>query len=186
MRLSVDAAPEVASAVATALREGRRLHLRYVNAADITTERDVDPIRLATDDERSYLLGWCLLVDGERLFRIDRVLEAHVLDEPSLAHNVSDQAHLFAPGPEGELVTLHLTSQARWVAETAPVDAVRNHDDGSFEVDLRIVQESWLRHLVLQVADDVLDVRPRRVAEEVATSARATLRAYGALAESGV
>jgi proteasome accessory factor C len=39
---------------------------------------------------------------------------------------------------------------------------------------------------VLQVADDVLDVRPRRVAEEVAASARAALRAYGDLAESGV
>lgn len=186
VRLAVDAAPDVAAAVATALRDGRRLHLRYVNAADITTERDVDPIRLATDDERSYLLAWCLLVDGERLFRIDRVLEAHVLDEPSLEHQVSESAHLFAPGPEGELVTLHLTSRARWVAETTPVDAVRNHDDGSFEVDLRVVQESWLRHLVLQVADDVLEIQPARVAEEVASSARAALRAYGALAETGV
>lgn len=185
VRLAVDGAPEVAAAVATALREGRRLHLRYVNASDIATERDVDPIRLATDDERSYLLGWCLLVDGERLFRIDRVLEAHVLDVPSLDHQVSDRAHLFAPGPEGELVTLHLGSRARWVAETAPVEAVRNHDDGSFEVDLRIVQESWLRHLVLQVADEILDVSPPRVAHEVATSARAALRAYGLLAETG-
>ncbi|MEZ0447434.1 helix-turn-helix transcriptional regulator [Cellulomonas sp. ICMP 17802] len=178
VRLSVDAAPDVAAAVATALRHGRRLHLRYVNASDVTTERDVDPIRLVTDDERSYLLGWCLLVDGERLFRVDRVLAATVLDTPAADHQVPDGADVFSPGAEGELVTLHLASQARWVVETTPVDAVRNLEDGSFEVDLRVVQHAWLRHLVLQVADDVLDVRPARIAQEVAAAARAALRAY--------
>jgi len=179
VQLSVDAAPDVAAAVATALRHGRRLRLRYVNASDVTTERDVDPIRLVTDDERSYLLGWCLLVDGERLFRVDRVLSAEVLDTPSEDHQVREGAEVFSPGAEGELVTLHLTSQARWVAETTPVDAVRNLEDGSFEIDLRVVQHAWLRHLVLQVADDVLDIRPARIAREVAASARAALRAYG-------
>jgi proteasome accessory factor C len=179
VQLAVDAAPDVAAAVATALRHGRRLHLRYVNASDVTTERDVDPIRLVTDDERSYLLGWCLLVDGERLFRVDRVLTATVLDTPSADHQVPAGADVFSPGAEGELVTLHLASRARWVTESTPVDAVRNLDDGSFEVDLRVVQHAWLRHLILQVADDVLEVRPARIAQEVAASARAALRAYG-------
>ncbi|WP_421741455.1 helix-turn-helix transcriptional regulator [Cellulomonas sp.] len=179
VQLSVDAAPDVAAAIATALRHGRRLHLRYVNASDVSTERDVDPLRLVTDDERSYLLGWCLLVDGERLFRIDRVLAAAVLDTDAEDHQVRPGAEVFSPGTDGELVTLHLTSQARWVVETTPVEAVRNLDDGSFEVDLRVVQHAWLRHLVLQVADDVLEVRPARIAQEVAASARAALRAYG-------
>ena len=179
VQLSVDAAPEVAAAVATALRHGRRLHLRYVNASDVTTERDVDPVRLVTDDERSYLLAWCLLVDGERLFRVDRVLSAEVLDADAEDHEVRAGAEVFSPGAEGELVTLHLTSRARWVAETIPVDAVRNLEDGSFEVDVRVVQHAWLRHLVLQVADDVLEIRPARIAHEVAAAARAALRAYG-------
>lgn len=179
VQLSVDAAPDVAAAVATALRYGRRLHLRYVNASDVTTERDVDPLRLVTDDERSYLLAWCRLVDGERLFRVDRVLSAEVLDADAEDHEVPAGAEVFSPGPEGELVTLHLTSQARWVAETTPVDAVRNLEDGTFEMDVRVVQHAWLRHLVLQVADDVLDIRPARIAQEVAAAARAALRAYG-------
>lgn len=179
VQLSVDAAPEVAAAVATALRHGRRLHLRYVNASDVTTERDVDPLRLVTDDERSYLLAWCLLVEGERLFRVDRVLSAEVLDADAEDHDVPAGAEVFSPGPEGELVTLHLTSQARWVAETTPVDAVRNLEDGTFEMDVRVLQHAWLRHLVLQVADDVIEIRPARIAQEVAAAARAALRAYG-------
>jgi proteasome accessory factor C len=177
VRLAVEGAPEVAAAIATGLREGRRLHLRYVNASDVATERDVDPVRLVTEDERSYLLAWCLLVDDERLFRVDRVLEAHVLDEPALDHPIGERAEIYEP--QGELVTLHLASRARWVPESTPHEAVRNLPDGSFEVDLRVEQPAWLRHLVLQVADDVIDVRPPRVAAEVAAAARAALAAYG-------
>ena len=86
---------------------------------------------------------------------------------------------MFSPGAEGELVTLHLASRARWVAETTPVDAVRNLDDGSFEVDVRVVQHAWLRHLVLQVADDVLEIRPARIAQEVARGRPCGAAAYG-------
>jgi len=183
VRLTVDGAPDVAATVATALRERRRLHLRYVNASDEVTERDVDPVRLVAADEGSYLLAWCLLVDGERLFRMDRVLAARMLDEPAQEHLVPADADVFAPGPEGELVTLHLASRARWIAETVPVEEVRNLDDGSFEVDVRVLQPAWLRHVVLQAAEDVLEVRPARVATEVAAAARAALDAYGPSAD---
>lgn len=182
--LSVVAAPDVASAIATALRDRRRLHLRYVNAADVTSERDVDPIRLVTDAERSYLLAWCLASDEERLFRVDRVLAARVLEAPAQDHDVAVDADVFAPGPEGDLVTVRLASHGRWVAEVTPAEAVRNLDDGSFELELRVVSSPWLRQLLLQVAEDVLEVRPAAVAHEVAAQARAALAAYGPLGEA--
>ncbi|MBT0995154.1 WYL domain-containing protein [Cellulomonas sp. DKR-3] len=178
--LTLAAQPAVAAALAQALRDGRRLHLRYVNAADVASERDVDPVRLVTDADRSYLLAWCHAVEGERLFRVDRILAARVLDEPAERHEVTGGE--FLPGPEGDLVTLRLRSRARWIAETSPVEDVRNLDDGSFEVDLRVVSHAWLRHLVLQAADDVLAIHPQGVADEVAATARATLAAYGPLA----
>lgn len=183
--LAASADPQVTAAIATALREQRRLHIRYVNASDISTERDVDPIRLVTDDERSYLLAWCRAVDGERLFRVDRVLEAHVLAEAADPHEVAAGADTFEPGPYGDLVTLRLASRARWVAEVTPVEAVRNLDDGSFEIDVRVVNPDWLRHLVLQVATSVVAVSPARVATDVAAAARAALAAYDTLEQVG-
>ncbi|CAM5778461.1 helix-turn-helix transcriptional regulator [Cellulomonas persica] len=181
--LTLAAAPEVAAALATSLREGRRLHLRYVNAADVSSERDVDPIRLVTDTDRSYLLGWCHAVEGERLFRVDRILTARVLDEPAEHHRVESGGE-FAPGDDGELVTVHLASPGRWIAESTPVQEVRNLEDGSFEIDLRVVSPAWLRHLVMQAANEIIDVRPRSVAAEVASTARAALAAYGPLART--
>lgn len=178
--LGVRARTDVAAAVSAALAEGRRLRLRYVNAADRTSVRDVDPVRLVADAGTGYLLGWCLAADAERLFRLDRVLDAQVLDEPADTHDVPEDADRFVP--DGAVVTVRLASRARRVAETAQVSAVRNLDDGSFEVDLPVVSTPWLEHLLLGVADDVLAVHPPQVAQQVAATARAALLAYERLA----
>ena len=179
--LGVRARADVSAAVSTAMTQGRRLRLRYVNAADRTSVRDVDPVRLVADAGTGYLLGWCLAADAERLFRLDRVLDAQVLDEPADAHDVPADADRFVPDGS-TLVTVRLASRARRVAETAQVAAVRNLDDGSFEVDLPVVSSAWLEHLLLGVADDVLAVHPPRVAQQVAATARAALAAYEQLA----
>ena len=179
--LHAAANPEVAAAVGEALTRRRRLRIRYVDARDEASDRDVDPVRLVSQDERTYLLAWCWSADADRLFRLDRIVAAQVLEAPASDHDVPAGADVFDPGTEGSLVTLHLASPGRWVAETAPAEAVRNLPDGSFEVDLRVVQPAWLRHLVLQAAHDVLDVRPAAVAAEVAQAAAAALAAYAPL-----
>ncbi len=73
--------PEILAVVHRGLAEQRRLHLSYyVPARDETTERDVDPMRVSVVEGRSYLEGWCRLADAVRLFRLDRITAATVLD----------------------------------------------------------------------------------------------------------
>jgi proteasome accessory factor C len=184
VRLAVDGRPEVVAAIRRALATGRRLRIRYVNASDVTSDRDVDPLRMTTSDERSYLQAWCLRAGDERLFRLDRVLAAEVLDAPAEPHPGAGRGATaeFRFDLTGDVATLHLRSTGRWVAETVPVEAVRNLPDGSFEVDVRVGQRAFLRSLLLQAADDVLGVRPPEVARDVAARARAALAAYGPLA----
>jgi len=184
VRLAVDGRPDVVAAIRRALADGRRLRIRYVNASDVTSDRDVDPLRLTTSDERSYLQAWCLRAGDERLFRLDRVLAAEVLDAPAEPHPGAGRGATaeFRPDPAGDVVTLHLRSTGRWVAESVPVEDVRNLPDGTFEVDLRIGQPAFLRNLLLQAAEDLLAVRPPEVARDVAARARAALAAYGPLA----
>jgi proteasome accessory factor C len=184
VRLAVDGRPDVVAAIRTALARGRRLRIRYVNASDVTSDREVDPLRLMTSDERSYLQAWCLRAGDERLFRLDRVVAAEVLDEPADEHPGAGRGATaeFRPDASGDVVTLHLRSTGRWVAETVPVEGVRNLPDGTFEVDVRVVRPAFLRSLLLQAADEVLGVRPPEVARDVADRARAALAAYGPLA----
>jgi len=184
VELKVGAVPTVAAAIGSALAGRRRLRLRYVDASDVVTERDVDPVRLVSQDEFSYLLAWSLAADAERLFRVDRIVEATVLDEAADDHPLAADADVFQPDASGDLVTVRLAGRARWVAETIPVERTRELTAGAFEVDLRVVQPAWLRHLLLQVADDVLDVRPAHVAHDTAAAARAALEAYGPLLDA--
>ncbi len=177
----VGAPPEVAATVGAALTGRRRLRLRYVDASDTVTERDVDPVRLVTQDDRTYLIAWSLTADAERMFRVDRIVEAAVLPERAEEHPVDPDADVFHPGPGGDLVTVRLAGRARWVAEAVPVERTRDLADGSFEVELRVVQPAWLRHLLLQVAEDVVDVHPPEVARSAADAARAALDAYAPL-----
>ncbi|MDX6283519.1 MAG: proteasome accessory factor, partial [Kribbellaceae bacterium] len=78
------AAPEIADLVNRALAGKRRMHLTYdVPSRDETTERDVDPMRLVVSEGRSYLEAWCRLAEDVRLFRLDRIAAAKLLDLPS-------------------------------------------------------------------------------------------------------
>ena len=111
------------------LRTRSRLHLTYlVPARDETTERDVSPMRLLSLDGHWYLEGWCHRSEGTRLFRLDRVLAASVLDldgtppPEAVARDVDDG--LFTPSPDDLLVTVDLGPDAAWVAEHYPVEEV--------------------------------------------------------------
>ncbi len=162
-----------------ALRDGRRLRLRYVDASDVVSEREVDPWQLLTGDERSYLQAWCHSAGGERLFRLDRVLAAEVLDEPMTRRPGPAPSATFRPSDEHERVVIELDGRARWVAEQLPVDEVTELLDGGFRVSLRAASSAWLRHLLLQLAGHVRAVDPPHLASDAADAAARALAAYG-------
>lgn len=155
--------------------ERRRLHLRYVSAGDLVTERDVDPVELRTDGERWTLRAWCHRARAARTFRLDRMLAVEVLGEPAGDHPDLAADPVWS---RGQLVTVHLTSSARWVAERTPVEEVTDLPDGTLRVTLRVADPSWVRNLLLALGESVLAVAPAEVARHVAAQARAALAAY--------
>ena len=167
------------TAIRAAMSSGHQLHLRYVSAADEVSERDVDPLQLLTDGTRWFLVAWCHRAVDVRQFRLDRILALNELDAPAQEHPdvqpASTEPELTAAPWQ---VQLELASRARWVAEQYPVTGVRDTDEGSFAVDLAVVDLAWLHHLVLGLAEDVLAVRPAQVAAGIADRAGAALAAY--------
>lgn len=180
VQLAVEARPEVMAQARRALRDRRRLRLRYVDAEDRVSERVVDPWQLLTGDERSYLQAWCHSARGERLFRLDRILEATELDEPATARPGRARGETFTPSADHERVVLELDQRARWVVEQLPVDEATDLPDGGIRVALRVASGAWLRHLLLRVAPYVRSVEPESAARDAGAAARAALAAYGA------
>lgn len=180
VQLALEADPAVVTAARSAVRAGRRVHLRYVDAADRTSERDVDPWQLVTGDERSYLQAWCHSAGGERLFRLDRILALAVLDEPVTHRPERPEAPPTFEAEAGhERVALELSGRARWVAEQLPVEETVDQPDGGFRVTLPVASPAWLRQLLLRLADDVRAVEPPLAAAEVGAAAARALARYG-------
>lgn len=177
-------APHTAhAAVDRALREGRQLELRYLVASrDELTERVVDPLALLVDGGVEYLDAWCHRAGDRRSFRLDRVLEATVLDRPVARHDLSarDLAEgIFQPSPDLPLVTLRVDRQARWIAEYYPVESTRERRGGVLEVSLRVADTAWLDRLLLRLTPHVTVLGPEEFTQRYRQSTEAVRSLYG-------
>ena len=65
----------------SAIRESRKLRLRYRSEASEETERTVWPVILGYAETNRVLVAWCELRQSFRHFRTDRIIEAEMLDE---------------------------------------------------------------------------------------------------------
>src|SRR5580692_3686313 len=173
----------LAARINAAITAGRRLHLRYyVPGRDEATERDVDPMRLLVVEGRPYLEGWCLRAEGMRVFRLDRVLELTVLDQPSApppeATHIDVDQGLFRPSPDDVHVVLELSAEGRWVAEDYPCESVTELTDGRLQVVLSTPDTGWVRRLALQLGEDGRVVSPAGLVSDVHEAAAEALANY--------
>ena len=96
--------------IAAAVDEQRRARLRYRSGWSRETEREVDPYGVMHREGYWYAVGHCHLREGMRLFRLDRVLEAEMLEE-----TFARPAGLDSPG--AVLSAVANTSGDRWSVE---------------------------------------------------------------------
>ncbi len=169
--------------LARAVADGRQVKLDYyVPARDETTERVVDPLQLVSAEGHEYLDAWCHVSEGQRLFRLDRVSGAAVLDSPAQEHpDVAPRdlgEGLFQPSPEDTLATLLLEPEARWVAEYYPVEAEEEAGEGRLRVRLRVATPEWLVRLMLRLGAAARVEEPAGLADQVAAAARDALANY--------
>jgi proteasome accessory factor C len=155
-----------------ALQAGRALRIRYYTASkDETSERTVDPMRLLIVQAVGYLEAWCRRAEGVRLFRLDRVDDVTVLDEPAAppAHaeptDLSDG--IFAARPDQPAAELILAPDARWVAEYYPCEELDELAGGRLRIRMRYGDESWMVRLVLGLGGDATVEKPVGLATAV-------------------
>jgi proteasome accessory factor C len=149
--------PEVLDRLRQAVRERRRVHLDYfAYGRDERTERDVDPYRVFAADGAWYLFGRCHLAQGERMFRVDRIYRADLLDATfERPEGVDDNPEVFDVSPTAPRVTLDLSPAARWVVETYPVEKMVERPGGGVEARMAVASRAWLERLLLRLGDEV-------------------------------
>lgn len=157
--------------LAGAIRANRQVQIAYyVPARDEITTRRVEPQSIVERDGHSYLDAWCHAAEAQRLFRIDRIDSVELLEDVR-TRPVSERAlstDLFEASPAHTLVTVHVSSRARWAADYYPIESATEQSDGGLDLTLRVADQQWLFRTLLGMAPEGTVVAPVGWAEEFA------------------
>ena len=172
-----------AAAVRAAVRDGRALSIDYYSAShDTLSTRIVDPIRVVLVGDNSYLEAWCRSAEAVRLFRFDRIVDAHVLDEPSAPPEPAVQAgpdtSLFDADPSLPSATLLIDRSASWMFDYYPLRVVRELAAGACEAAMTFASDEWMARFVLGFGSAVRVLEPQSLADRVRDVAVTALAAY--------
>lgn len=155
------ASADVLRTLREASAEQRRVRIDYYSyGRDERTERDIDPYRVYADQGQWYAVAFDHLRSEERLFRVDRVVEAFLLDEVFERPLDAPELAIYAPDPGARRVVLELDSAAGWVIETYPIEAVEEATGGAIRVTLAISAIPWLERLLLSLGPHATLVSP--------------------------
>jgi proteasome accessory factor C len=174
---------EIRAVLDDALRQARQLDLTYYTPArDSTTQRVVDPMRLIFFDGHSYLEGWCHRAREVRMFRVDRIRTATLLQSPAQPPPDADVTDLskglFQPDPDDPVAVIDLQPDARWVAEYYPIERRQDREGGLLRIWIRFSNDSWLQRLVLRLGGDANLLEPPEMAQAVRARAHEALGLY--------
>lgn len=138
--------------VADAVTQGVLCELWYLKPGEVAPEqRRVAPHRIVYAEGRWYIAALDVARDGLRFFRMDRVLDATLLDEPAPAPP-PELEEWIAAAPYIGIEELrarvrYAPEAARWIAER---DAAESRADGSVVVERQVSDPRWLVRHVLQ------------------------------------
>jgi predicted DNA-binding transcriptional regulator YafY len=172
------ASAEVLRTFQLAGSEHRKVLVDYYSfGRDEVGERVVRPWRLFSSGGHWYLLAWCEKVADRRLFRVDRVRSAALLEGNFDPPDDLGPIAVYEGSPEDPLVVLDLAPAAQWVIERYPNEGTVDLGDGNIRVRLRASSKAWLERLLLRAGPDATVVSG---AEGVLpAAARRLLEVYG-------
>jgi proteasome accessory factor C len=187
LEVALGPAPEEATAVLRqAVAAHRQVALEYYSfGRDEITRRVVDPYAVFSAGGQWYLSAYCHAVDDERLFRVDRVRGARLLD--ATFEQPADQPELsvYEPQAEDPRVVVELEPGARWVLEQYPIEELEELGGGRCRARLAVSGRAWLERLLLRLGREARVVAvdgPQDLAEAGGRAACRLLARYeGAL-----
>jgi proteasome accessory factor C len=160
---------------------GLQLELDYLDSAGQRERRRVDPLRVESFDDDWYLRGWCHLRDAVRTFRLDRISNAVLTDEPieHRADEVRLPDRLFEPSPEDLEVTIEVAPAAMpLLVDYIPDGATSTEVGDRIRTTLRVSHFHGLKRLIASMPGVATVVAPPSARAAVAEWASAGAARY--------
>ena len=125
----------VLATLSMAIQQRQQVSITYHKDND-NSQRTVEPYGVVLHDTASYLVGYCHLRDGIRIFRLDRIIEATLLDTTFTPPTDFDSAayvmHSIATMPDRWMVEVILDTTLERAAKALPrgLGLMELHPDG--------------------------------------------------------
>ena len=175
-----------------AMIEHRHVHIVYGSATrDEVTERDIEPLRITSDDGRTYVEAMCRRAGAVRTFRLDRILKATlpdprsdggIADEPLQA--TSDEVPraagfaMTATATPSFSARIKVDGDARWVLDVLALEDIEEGGDGSISATVLVHDPEWLVRTILSLGGIAEVTTPETLRISVANAAERALAAY--------
>ena len=128
-----------------AIRDGVRCRITYRSMDDqLPRERLIDPLRITTNGDQTYLNAWDVEIDEQRSYRMDKI-EGLVLTDDSVVHHASNSASLHDSLAQAKqstklLMPLDMAEHLDW----AGIISVDPTEADMATVTVRYGSERWL------------------------------------------
>lgn len=164
-----------------AVTEGLRVRLCYRGRTDdAPRERRVDPWSLRIVDGAWYLQGHDDDADDLRTFRLDRVVDVEVTDEPRSALPPEEPLPRprYVPPDDAIDVELLVEPHGRWLLDAIEPDVIVEEPGGRCRVRLTTDALDWIQRLLLAAGGGVGVLSPEQLRTRVLAAAGGALEAY--------
>ncbi|MEX0984216.1 MAG: WYL domain-containing protein [Actinomycetota bacterium] len=172
-------APARLEAVRAAVEHRARVTIAYVDAAGDRSDRTVDPEAVFADMGSWYVVVWDTGAGGERLLRVDRILDLRETGENFTARGLRGAGRpLYTPGPRDVSVRLRLSANARWVTEYYATTRSEELGQGAVETTLLTGDLGQIARLLLRLGPDAEALDPPELPDLVRDLASRALAPY--------
>ena len=184
IRMAVDVraeGEELVPPLREAVRRRRVVRLTYRSASKArTTVRDVEPWSLVGSSGAWYLRGWCRSAVGHRDFRLDRIAELEILDEPAPARprEAGEPVAAYVPRPGDTTAIVDLDRSVWWLGERLATGAATDAGGGWRTYTIHVRELDWLARKLLALGPRARVREPEELRERVAGLAQVLRSVY--------
>ncbi len=166
-----------------AAREHVRVQMIYQSGSKpVPSQRQVDAYALVHRHGWWYLVGFCHLRQGLRMFRIDRIQELDLIDQDFQIPDDFDVHTFLAESFKDQPMVqarLHVEPHAAHLVSSMPgFESSQDKPDGSLEIVVSAPDLQWLASLVLSFSSWVKVLEPPELRHMIKDWARATVELY--------
>jgi len=139
-----------------AIEKGSALDIHYLSAhSDKESWRKIIPNRVYFEGRHAYVESWCITSQGERVFRLDRILELRL------------DAKAYVPGVENpdlgkvEEISLFVSNAARiFLEENASIIDATERVSNGYQVSVSAIDQGWLVRTMAGFGPEIAVIQP--------------------------